>query len=49
MKYSFGIPIFNPFISLFKLAVKYMKTVNEVEGRHYAEEYVREMLKVLEK
>jgi len=35
--------------NMFKLAVKYMKTVNKKEGRSYAKQYVKEMLKVLNK
>jgi hypothetical protein len=35
--------------NMFKLAVKYMKTVNKTEGKVYAKKYVKEMLAILGK
>jgi hypothetical protein len=33
----------------FKLAVKYMKQVNKIEGKKYAKQYAKRMLEILSK
>jgi hypothetical protein len=33
----------------FKLAVRYMKEVNKTEGKKYAKQYAKKMLKILSK
>ena len=33
--------------NMFKLAVKYMKSINKVEGKKYARQYAKQMLEIL--